>query len=180
MATLRPEELDFADRSPWRFDVGSALTAPPAEVWSAFTDNDTWTTWYVKCRICKSTSAAREGVGATRYIEVDTLEAHERVIAWEPERLWAFMVTELARPFCTAMVERAIFASTPAGGTDVTYRMASEPRWWARPLRRVIAHRMAKAWTASFTELDRFLAARRATTGSPTDTTDTGTTTHDD
>jgi uncharacterized protein YndB with AHSA1/START domain len=158
VAALRPEELDFADRARWQFNVGATLTASPSDVWAAFTDNDSWPTWYTTCRVCRTTSAASAGVGATRYIEVDTLQAHERVIAWEPERLWAFTVTELARPFCTAMVERATFAPGPAGGTSVTYRMATEPRWWARPLRRITAARMEKAWAASFVALDRYLA----------------------
>jgi uncharacterized protein YndB with AHSA1/START domain len=161
VANLRPEDLGFADRAPWQFDVSATLAAAPAEVWSAFTDNTSWTAWYATCRVCRTTSTATEGLGMTRYIEVDALKAHEQVIAWEPERLWAFTVTELGRPFCTAMVERATFAASSGGGTDVTYRMASEPRWWARPLKRVIADRMRKAWIASFDELDHYLAGRR-------------------
>lgn len=169
MSRFTPQELAFADEAPWTFDFEGLVTGTPAEVWAAFTDNESWTVWFANCRQCRATSEPFDGVGSTRYIRVNGLGVHERFIAWDPGQLWAFTVTDMTMPFADAMVERVRFQAVDDRHTRIDYRIAARPRWWAAPLRRVIAKQSAKAFAKSFARLDQYLAAaRRGETGPDT------------
>lgn len=156
-------DLVFADRAPWTFDFDGRFHATPAEVWAALIDNESWPIWFEKCRSCRTTSAPSGGVGSTRSIEVNGLRVDERFIGWEPERLWAFTATAMRMSFATSLVERVTFADPTPGTTRITYRMAIDPKWWSRPLRRFIAGRAAKSFEHSFVALDAYLARQRTT-----------------
>ena len=162
MTALAPQELSFADEAPWQFDATALLHATPAEVWSVFTDNQSWTVWFKNCRSCATTSEAEGGVGSTRLIDVSGLRVNERFIAWEQQRQWAFTAIDMRMSFATAMVERATFQQMSDATTRVDYRIAVQPTWWARPLRRLLAGQVSKSFATSFRQLDAYLSKKRA------------------
>ena len=90
------------------------------------------------------------------------LKVHERFIAWEPGRLWSFTVTDMTRAFARSMVERARFSERADGGTDIVYRIAAQPRWWAVPLRRFLGGQMKKSFAQSFGQLESYLYTLRS------------------
>jgi uncharacterized protein YndB with AHSA1/START domain len=155
-------DLVFADRAPWIFDFDGLVTANPAEVWAAFIDNESWTIWFANCKSCRATSDPFDGVGSTRSIEVNGLRVDERFIAWQPERLWAFTATAMKVSFATSLVERVLFDEPEPGRTHIAYRMAMQPKFWARPIRRLVGSQATKAFAKSFAALDTYLAAVRA------------------
>ncbi len=160
MARLIQQDLAFADTAPWKFDFEAVISAAPAKVWSAWTDNPSWAVWFKNCKSCVTTSPTAEGVGATRTIKVNGLTAEEVFIAWEPEQLWAFTVTAIKPSFAKSMVERVRFTDVGNDRTRINYRIAIEPRGWAKPLRPIVATQGAKAFVASFAQFDKFVAAR--------------------
>ena len=160
MARMIQQDLAFADTAPWKFDFEGIISAPPAKVWTAWTDNPGWAVWFKNCRSCVTTSPTAEGVGATRTIKMNGLTAEEVFIAWEPEHLWAFTVTSIKPSFAKSMVERVRFADLGNGRTRINYRIAVEPRGWAKPLRPIVAAQGAKAFVTSFAQFDKFVAAR--------------------
>ena len=161
MAQLQRRDLTFAETAPWRLNFGATIAATPAEVWATFIDNESWTRWFVGCRVCRGIGASFDGVGSRRYIEVSGLTVDEEFIAWEPEHLWAFTALDMKRAFATALVERATFTAEPDGRTRIDYRMAIAPTWWAKPFRRMLQSRSTKAFAASFVNLEREIASRR-------------------
>jgi uncharacterized protein YndB with AHSA1/START domain len=163
MSACTPQDLVFADRAPWTFDVQGAIAGSRREVWDAFVDNEGWTGWFNKCLVCRATSTPFGGVGSTRHIEVNGLTVDERFIGWEPEVLWAFTVTDIRPSFASGMVERATFTDLPGERTLISYRIAVRPKWWAAPLRRIIAKQMANTFALSFAALDRHINGSRPT-----------------
>ena len=161
MSTMVTRDLVFADRAPWIFDFHGRFHATPTEVWAALIDNESWTIWFEKCRSCRATSEPFGGVGSTRSIEVNGLRVDEQFIGWEPERLWAFTATAMRMSFATSLVERVTFDDAAPGETSILYRMAMDPKWWGRPLRRLVASRAAISFERSFAALDAHLARRR-------------------
>ena len=160
MAQLVQQDLAFADTAPWKFDFEAVISAPPTKVWMAWTDNPGWAVWFKNCKSCVTTSATAEGVGATRTIKVNGLTAEEVFIAWEPERLWAFTVTAIKPSFAKSMVERVTFTDLGNSRTRINYRIAVEPRGWAKPLRPIVASQGAKAFATSFAQFSEFVAGR--------------------
>ncbi|MCU1394628.1 MAG: polyketide cyclase [Ilumatobacteraceae bacterium] len=161
MSVLVPQDLVFADRAPWRFDFEGLVHATPAEVWSTFIDNESWTQWFTRCKACTATSDPFDGEGSTRRIDVNGLRVEERFIAWQPERLWAFTAEKMRMSFAVSMVERALFDEPTPGWTHISYRMAVQPHWWALPLRRLIASQGAATFQRSFIALDHYIAEHR-------------------
>jgi uncharacterized protein YndB with AHSA1/START domain len=162
MTALTRKPLSFADDAPWRFDFEGQINATPADVWAAFVDNESWTTWFKRCRECRATSTPFGGVGSTRHISVNGLTVDEEFIGWEPERLWAFTAVQMRMSFAKAMVERAQFEPLPDDRTKVSYRMAIEPHGWAKPIRRIVQSQAARTFEASFAGLDTYLATQRS------------------
>lgn len=161
MTRLVTRDLVFADRAPWILDFHGTFHAPAAEVWAALIDNERWPVWFEKCKRCWATSEPFGGVGSTRSIEVNGLRVDEQFIAWEPEVLWAFTATAMRMSFATSLVERVTFEPAAPGTTQILYRMALDPKWWGRPLRRLIASRAAISFERSFAALDAHLARQR-------------------
>ena len=161
MATLEPQELDFAETAPFIAEAPVVVSGTPAEVWAVLLDYPAWPRWFKGVKTCEPTSDPATGVGSTRTV---TLQAggrvDERFIAWEDEQLWAF--TGVAAPrILDALVERVTIRPLDAERTEVTYRIAA--RWWGpfallmKGLRRGVEKNLA----ASLRNLDAELAARR-------------------
>lgn len=162
MSRLTPQAASFADEAALRLDFSATISASPAEVWSAFTDNRSWEQWFAGCKTCHDTSTPFGGVGSTRHIEVRGLTVDEVFITWDPEQEWAFTVVDMKRSFATAMVERARFSAVGQDRTRIDYRMAITPKRWFKPFAGIMRSASARTFSTSFANLERYLTARRA------------------
>jgi hypothetical protein len=92
------------------------------------------------------------------------LTFQEEFIAWDEPELWAFTGIEGPAPF-RSLVERITLVEVDPQCTEVTYRMAIEPRrgwgFLVKAARGSVAKNLAKA----LGHLDGAVAVRRSTTG---------------
>jgi len=136
---MRKEDLAFLDRAPvmHRFEV--TVPAPRAAVFAAIADPTTWSRWFPGVRSARYASAPPHGVGAIREADVAGTRWVEEMIAWEPDRRWAYTVTSATSPVAWAQVESFEFADV-ASATRVRWTLAFAPRrllWltgWIAPL----------------------------------------------
>ena len=161
MATLQPQELDFAETAPFIAEAPVVVSGTPAEVWAVLLDYPAWPRWFKGVKTCEPTSDPATGVGSTRTV---TLQAggrvDERFIAWEDEQLWAF--TGLTAPgLLSALVERVTLRPVDAGRTEVTYRMAARWRGPFAVLGKGLRGSVEKNLAASLRNIDAEVAARR-------------------
>ncbi len=152
-------DMSFLESAPWKFDAKVTMKAPPSKVWAALVDDSSWPTWFQDCTSCRSTSIPSGGVDSTRSIVVGPLSVDERFIAWEEERLWAFTALGINKRFASMLVECVRLAPGDDGGTDLSYRMAANPTWWAKPMHHKFESNVISAWTTSLQTLDAQLLA---------------------
>ena len=155
-------DLQLADIAPVRIVTHIRIDAPTASVWQALVDNERWPRWFAKAYACRSTGDQMGGVGSTRWIHVDRFRVDERVITWEPERRWAIAITRANLPLARAMIELADIESIPAGRTDLSYTVALEPTWLARPFTSVLRHRLQRVFGEGLAGLEPYLKQRPA------------------
>lgn len=130
---LRPETLDFVERAPTVIRVELRIPATPAQVWPAFAEASAWPEWFSGLKVARYTSPPPWGVGTKRHVEVKGLVVDETLIAFDPERCYAFRVDTANLPILSALVE--VITLEPAGdSTRVVYRQAFEFPWWLRPI----------------------------------------------
>lgn len=152
MASYVEQDLGFADRAPVVAEASATVDAGAEEVWAVLADHRTWPRWFSSVRSCEPTSQPEHGVGSTRRVGLGGgIRVDERFIAWDEPSVWAF--TGVAGPpLLRSLVERVTLADAGDGRTQVTYRMALEPRTLAAPLvkaaRSGIERNLAKALVA--------------------------------
>lgn len=156
MPRLTKAPIDFADTAPVRVTVDVDLNTSPADVWSLITDNPGWVNWFDGVTLCENTSAQTSGIGATRRIVVNGLQADEEFIAWKPERLWGFTVVETNRSFARRWVER--IEITPANsGCHVRYSTGMELLPLAKLFRPILTRTIRNAWRGGLGNIDSYL-----------------------
>jgi uncharacterized protein YndB with AHSA1/START domain len=123
-----PQGIEFADTAPIIIESTEQVAATRAEVWAVICDHERWPEWFGSLSAVRSTSTPSTGVGSTREVKLNGgLTFQEEFIAWdEPER-WAFTGIEGPAPF-KSLVERITLTEIDPQCTEVTYRMAIEPR----------------------------------------------------
>lgn len=157
--TLRREDLSFVDRAPLRIEAQRRIAAPPAAVWAGVGDADAWAEWFPKLKVATYTSPPPIGVGSQRHVEVQGLKVDEELLAFEPERRYAFCVHSANLPGIAALVERVTLE--PAGdGTLVTYVQAFELARWLAPLTPVLRRQLRAALDGGLAGLDRWATSR--------------------
>ncbi len=150
--TLTPADLTFADSAPNRVVVEHPIAADPATIWAVIIDNPGWSQWYPTMTSCVDTSSQIHGVGSTRAVKVGALEAEERFIAWEPQRLWAFTIEKTNLPMAKRFTEQLELIETD-DSTTVRYVGAFEPLTIMRPVSRLLERNVRRAWTAGLAGL---------------------------
>lgn len=160
MATYVPRDLEFADRAPLRIEGEAVADVEPGAVWEVLADHRRWPEWFGAPLVsCEPTSEPASGVGSTRRVVLrPNIAIDERFIAWEPDELWAFTVTD-GPPGVRSIVERCTIHVESPGRTRVTYRMAVEPAGALRPfgplLRAGIGRSLKQATAALVAEAQR-------------------------
>lgn len=164
MATLVPQPIEFADTAPITIERAAEVAGSRAEVWTVLCDHERWPEWFgPSLSSVRSTSDPASGVGSTREVRLrGGLTFQERFIAWdEPER-WAFTGTEGPLPF-RSLVERITLVELDPLCTQVTYRMAIDPRPGFGALLKLAQGGIGKNLAEALGHLDGAVAVRRTT-----------------
>lgn len=142
---MRKEDLTFLERAPVRHVFSAVVAAPRAAVFAAIADPEGWHAWFPGVRRARYASPPPYGVGTIREANVSGTRWVEEMIAWQPDRRWAYTVIEASTPLASAQVEVFDVADVaPAAGgpggavgaggvggsvaTRVTWTLAIEPR----------------------------------------------------
>src|SRR5262250_3052803 len=124
---MRKEDLTFLERAPVRHVFERVIAAPRAAVFAAIADPTGWKHWFPGVRDARYHGAPPYGVGTIREADVSGTRWIEEMIAWEPDRRWAYAVLEASTPLASAQVESFDVDDAP-GGTRVRWTLAIEPR----------------------------------------------------
>jgi carbon monoxide dehydrogenase subunit G len=162
VATYIPRTLDFAESAPVIFESTEVVASTPDEVWAVLCDHERWPEWMGSLKRVRPTSSPASGVGSTREVVLSGgLTFQEEFIAWdEPER-WAF--TGLEGPgVARGLVERVTIRGLGPGRTEVSYRMAIEPRSGCGLLVKAARRGVERNLAQALRNLDATVAARRS------------------
>ena len=125
---LETRDLTFLDVAPIQIEETTMVEAAPGRLWPALADATAWTSWFAGVNRAFYTSPGPHGVGSIRFVEVSGLQVNEEVLAFEPDRRFAFRVLQANRPGIASMVEEVTLE--PVGpNTRVVYRQALALRW---------------------------------------------------
>lgn len=128
MASFVPRELDFAETAPIIIESVGVVDGTRQEVWDTILDYERWPKWFTNIKTCRATSTPATGVGSTRVVTLGGGVAFdERFIAWDEPEVWAFTGIS-GPPIFAGLVERITLVELGPRLTEVTYRMAIEPR----------------------------------------------------
>lgn len=156
---MRWEDLTFLDRAPVVHRFEQTVPASRSAVFAALADPTTWPQWFPGVRAARYASPPPYGVGTIREADVAGTRWVEEMIAWEPDRRWAYTVTSTTSPLARAQVESFELADDPSG-TRVCWTLAFEPRLllrltgWVAPL--VMRHLFERAMRNLGTYLREF------------------------
>ncbi|WP_421121931.1 SRPBCC family protein [Aquihabitans daechungensis] len=161
MATYIPQDLAFAETAPIIIESTAVVAATRSEVWAVICDHERWPEWFGSLTSVRSISTPASGVGSTREVKLSGgFTFQEEFIAWDEPELWAFTGTSGPGPF-RSLVERVTLVELDPGRTEVTYRMAIEPRRGFGPVLKVARGGIAKNLAKALRQLDGATAARR-------------------
>ena len=162
MATFVKQDLGFAETAPIIIESTAVVAAPRAEVWAVICDHERWPEWFASLTAARATSVPPSGVGSTREVKLSGgFTFQEEFIAWDEPEVWAFTGTEGPAPF-QSLVERVTLVELDPDRTEVTYRMAIEPRRGFGLLVKAVRGGVAKNLAKALRSLDGVTAARRA------------------
>jgi uncharacterized protein YndB with AHSA1/START domain len=154
---LRREDLSFLARAPRAHRFEARLAAPRSAVFAALADPTGWSEWFPGVRRAWYSSAPPHGVGTIREALVSGTHWVEELIAWDPDRRWAYAVTRSSVPLASAQVECFELEDAP-GGTCVRWTLGFEPRLLLRVAGPLAARQMERVFVRAMRALERRLA----------------------
>jgi uncharacterized protein YndB with AHSA1/START domain len=161
VATYTPQGIDFAESAPVVFEASAVVAATRDEVWTVLCDHERWPEWMGSLRRVRPTSTPASGVGSTREVVLSGgLAFQEEFIAWDEPEVWAFTGLE-GPPLAQSLVERVTLVARGEDRTEVTYRMAIEPRRGFGLLVRAGRIGVERNLAQALQNLDAATAARR-------------------
>jgi carbon monoxide dehydrogenase subunit G len=163
MASVEPQDIEFAETAPVIAEGSVVVDGTPAEVWAVLADHARWPEWFGGAvKTVTPTSDPPGGVGATRVVVLRGGRVDERFITWDELTTWAFTATEIKPPFASKLVERAVVEPIDDAHTRVTYRMAVELVPLLKPLAPLVRKGLGRAITQGMQGLARQVVALRA------------------
>ena len=123
----RPVGLDFIEGAAYRFENVVELDATPEAVFDIFADGESWSRWFDGIKSVVWTSPEPKGIGTTRTVTLTTMTVHERFLAWERGRRFAFRFEGASLPLCRAGIEDYRLEELPGARTRFSYGVYLEP-----------------------------------------------------
>jgi uncharacterized protein YndB with AHSA1/START domain len=157
---LAPTDLAFFDDAPLRILARASLAAPPARVWAALADLASWPGWFPLMTTAAWTGATIARVGAEREVALRLLgRFRERMIAWEPERRFAFTMIASTSPMARRLAEDYRLAPDGGGGSTLDWVFAAEPTALGRLARPALVPMMRGIFARAGRRLEASLRA---------------------
>ena len=126
---MRRVGLEFLDEAPMRVEVGVWSVLSRHQLWAAFTDATTWSSWFPDVRSADyPKQSAPYGVGTVRVADVGGMLFEETILAWDEPTRWTYRIDRCTTDLASAQVEATEFAELPDGGTQVRWTLACNPR----------------------------------------------------
>jgi hypothetical protein len=149
---LQPVDLTFAERAPYACICDADIAAPPAAVFAALADLDSWPQRFGAATRGEWVTSAPHGIGSVRAVQVGALYLVECFVVWEPGARFTFSVIHANLPFARALLEDWRIAPIRRG-SRVTYAIYYAPPFWLRPFAAAITRRLARDATAALANL---------------------------
>jgi hypothetical protein len=156
---LHPVDLSFAERAPYACIHDADVAAPPAAVFDALADLDSWPQRFGASTGGEWITSPPHGIGAVRAVQVGALYLVECFVAWEPGARFSFTVIEANLPFARAMLEDWRIVPTRSG-SRVTYAIYYAPPLWLRPFAGAITRRIEREAVATLNNLKGWVEQR--------------------
>lgn len=104
---LRPVDLDFFTRAPFRYIATEVVHRPPEAIFEAIaSDPSGWGDWFPGfAHAGRYTTPPPHTTGSRRSMRMGGMVYDETVLAWDPARRWAFRVDRASIPFAHALAE---------------------------------------------------------------------------
>jgi hypothetical protein len=125
MRTMDPMTLaDFAT-APFRVEQSIVLPGTPDQLFTELAEPGRWIGWFPLMHRAEWTSPATAQVGAERVVALRVFgRFHERMIAWEPGKRFAFTMTASTSPLASRMAEDWRLVRD-TGGTRLEWTVAA-------------------------------------------------------
>ncbi len=128
------------------------VPAGAGAVFAVVVDHEHWPEWFPRVQRVQLTGQAT-GVGGQRRVSVGGVTLDEVFIGWEPDRLFAFTVTDTSRRLVKSMAESVRIEPLGDDRCRVTYTQAIEPTGWTRPLIAIARPQVRKALAGALDNL---------------------------
>ncbi len=121
--------MELFEGASQRFSFEQVLQVSPAELFAIFEDPDSWPKWAYGLSHVEWTSPKPFGVGTTRTVTFHGgIEVYEEFIAWEDEKLMAFVLHGHSDEIWWTFGERYDVVDMGSGRCKLTWTVAYEPR----------------------------------------------------
>jgi len=118
---VRPTDMSYTLSSPFQFRTEVVIQASPERVFEILSTGEEQRDWFKDFVTCRWTSAAPNGVGSTREIELKALTVKERFLAWDPGKRLSFCIYACTAPLITEMLEDMQLEPAEGGGTRLRW-----------------------------------------------------------
>ncbi|WP_406169081.1 SRPBCC family protein [Streptomyces sp. NBC_00996] len=127
---LRPEDLGFLARAPFRQTCTRKLRAPADAIFEQLAEQpENWPRWFAPANDVYFEGSPPYGDGSTRYFRLyRAIRARERIIAWDPGERFAYCAYEANAPGVSALVEQWTLAPSADTATIVTWTLAVDSK----------------------------------------------------
>ncbi|MFJ9865687.1 SRPBCC family protein [Streptomyces sp. NPDC101165] len=156
---LRPEDLTFTERAPFRQTCTRELRASADAIFEQLAAHpENWPRWFAPANDVHFEGSPPYGVGSLRHFRLyRVIRARERIIAWDPGTRFAYCAQEVNTLGVSALVEEWILtptAKTADSRTTVTWTLAVESKPPVNLLLRASRHHINKLFMESIQRLE--------------------------
>ncbi len=143
MGTIEQKDLDWIERAPVSFSGSATTTASPKAVFAILADHKRWPEWFPVITKTVVVGPRREGVGMRRVTTIPGGKIEELIVAWDPEKRWAFTGTAVSPGIVRALLEDCRI-EPGQNSCRITYTMYLDPVSFFRPLTDLMKGMMGK------------------------------------
>jgi ribosome-associated toxin RatA of RatAB toxin-antitoxin module len=153
--------LDIAESAGFSILQERVLDVGADELFELLADVEPWPKWFPGFLEARWLTDPPHGVGSVREARLQTIAVHERFIAWEPGRRWAFTLEAATVPVLKRMVEDYQLEALSDSLCRLTWNVYYTPRLALRPLHPLARPLVGRMFAHALDGLDRYVRNRR-------------------